>query len=92
VRFNNPTGAAHQMSLAKSQEQLRFAFQDWRCLTTSPNRLHSVNMLYASPIQVPIQLLVFGNHAVCMINKSIPIFGELVDRLQLSLFTFTITK
>jgi hypothetical protein len=27
-----------------------------------------------------------------MINTSIPIFGELVDRLQLSLFTFSITK
>jgi hypothetical protein len=27
-----------------------------------------------------------------MINTSIPIFGELVDRLQLSLFPFSITK
>jgi hypothetical protein len=28
----------------------------------------------------------------CLINTSIPIFGELVDCLQLSLFTFSITK
>jgi hypothetical protein len=62
------------MSLAKSQEQLRFALQDWRRLT------------------IPIQLLVFGDHAVCMMNTSIAIFGELVDRLQLSLFTFSITQ
>jgi hypothetical protein len=62
------------MSLAKSQEQLRFAFQDWRWLTTDST------------------VLVFGDHAVCMINTSIAIFGELVDRLQLSLFTFSITK
>jgi hypothetical protein len=27
-----------------------------------------------------------------MINTSIPIFGELVDCLQLSIFTFSITK
>jgi hypothetical protein len=61
------------MSLAKSQEQLRFAFQDWRGLTTD-------------------SMLVFGDHAVCMINTSIPIFGELVDRFQLSLFTSYITQ
>jgi hypothetical protein len=42
--------------------------------------------------KLSIQLLVFGDHAICMINTSIPIFGELVDRLQLSLFTFPITK
>jgi hypothetical protein len=42
--------------------------------------------------KLSIQLLVFGDHAICMINTSIPIFGELVDRLQLSLFTFSITK
>jgi hypothetical protein len=66
--------AAHQMSIAKSQDQLKFAFQDWRQLTTNSTAC------------------IFGDHAVCMINTSIPIFGELVDRLQLSLFTFYITK
>jgi hypothetical protein len=42
--------------------------------------------------KLSIQLLVFGDHAICMINTSIPIFGELVDCLQLSLFQFSITK
>jgi hypothetical protein len=36
--------------------------------------------------------LVFGEHAVCITNTSIHSFGELVDRLQLSLLPFFLTK
>jgi hypothetical protein len=39
------------------------------------------------------KLLAFGEHAVvCITNISIHSFGELVDRLQLSLFPFSLTK
>jgi hypothetical protein len=36
--------------------------------------------------------LAFGEHAVCITNTSIHSFGELVDRLQLSLLPFSLTK
>jgi hypothetical protein len=36
--------------------------------------------------------LAFGEHAVCITNTSIHSFGELVDRLQLSLLPFSLPK
>jgi hypothetical protein len=36
--------------------------------------------------------LAFGEHAACITNTSIHSFGELEDRLQLSLLPFSLTK
>jgi hypothetical protein len=36
--------------------------------------------------------LAFGEHAVCITNTNIHSFGELVDRLQLSLLPFSLIK
>jgi hypothetical protein len=38
------------------------------------------------------KLLAFSEHAICITNTSKHSFGELVDRLQLSLLTFSLTK
>jgi hypothetical protein len=46
-------------------------------------------------LEIPYNIskpLAFGEHAVCITNTSIHSFGELVDRLQLSLLPFYLTK